>query len=368
MMAAIVFAIFTLLVIVFNYYSIENDFWFPELASNWGALDTATLMTLIISGIVFVGLSLFICYCLVRFRHKENSKAEYQIENNKLESWLAAVTTIGVIILLAPGLMVYSDLINEPEDSLKIEAIGEQWTWSFRLPGADGFFGKTHPKHFDLNNSFGLDPTDQYAQDDILIKSNILHLPIDKAVSLSLRSKDVLHDFYVPQFRVKMDMVPGQLTKLWFEPTIEGRYEILCAEYCGIQHTNMRGLVVVESEEKYKKWLSEQVIFANTSIDITSNSNNQEILSGENLSISLGCIACHSLDGSKNVGPSWKGIFGTERTLINGTKLLADHLYIEESIIKPNSKILMGFAPIMPIYNLDDKELDLIVEYIESLN
>lgn len=368
MAASIVFALFTIMVVFFNYYSIENQFWFPELASNWGDMDTATLMTLIISGIVFVVLSLFICYCLIRFRHRENSKAEYQIGNNKVEGWLIALTTIGVIALLAPGLMVYSQLINEPEDSLRIEAIGEQWTWSFRLPGADNTFGKTNPKHFGIKNSFGLDPDDKYAQDDILIQSSTLHLPVNQPIALSLRSKDVLHDFYVPQFRVKMDLVPGQLTNLWFEPTVEGEYEILCAEYCGLQHTYMRGLVVVESEEKYKQWLSEQIIFANTSLNLPPDADKQEIVSGEMLSIRLGCTACHSIDGSNGIGPSWKGVAGEERTLSNGEKVIADHYYLEESIVSPNSKVLQDYPPIMPSYGLSHEELDQIVEYIETLN
>ena len=368
MAASIVFALFTIFVILFNYYSIENQFWFPELASNWGDLDTATLITLTISGVVFVGLSLFICYCLIRFRHQENRKAVYQIENKKIEGWLIGLTTLGVIALLAPGLMVYNQLINEPEDSIRIEAIGEQWTWSFRLPGADNRFGKTNPKYFGIKNNFGLDPNDQYSQDDVLIESNVLHLPVNQPIALSLRSKDVLHDFYVPQFRVKMDLVPGQLTNLWFEPNVEGEYEILCAEYCGVQHTYMRGLVIVESREKYEQWLSEQITFANSLLSLSSNTNEQEIVSGEMLSIRLGCMACHSIDGSDGIGSSWKGLFGEERILTNGKTIIADREYLKESIVSPNSNILLDYPPIMPSYDLSDEELDQIIEFIQKLN
>ena len=364
MIIALIFVLFTLFVIALNYYSISNQFWFPELASNWGTMDTATLVTLIVSGVVFIFISLFVCYCLIRYRHRDNHRAEYEIENNKLENFLIVFTTLGVIALLAPGLVVYSDFVNAPDNAQKVEAIGEQWTWSFRFPGEDQIFGKTHPKHFSASNSFGIDPDDSYGMDDILIKSNSLHLPIGEPIDLSLRSKDVLHDFYVPQFRAKMDIVPGQLTKLWFTPTAVGEFEILCAEYCGVQHYNMRGTVIVEPEEDYKKWLSKQVIFANN----RSEKKVTDLLVGKDNAQSLGCIACHSLDGSVGVGPSWKGIAGTTRKLNNGEKILADHSYLEDSITQPNDKVLAGYPPIMPSYDLTHQELDEIVEFIESLN
>ena len=146
-------------------------------------------------------------------------------------------------------------------------------------------------------NTFGLDPDDPYGQDDILIRGGEVHLPINNKVVFQLRSKDVLHDFYVPQFRAKMDLVPGQQSNLWFEPTVLGTYEVACAEYCGTGHYAMRGVVVVDTEEDFKTWLAGQPTFAETM---------NEGANGEQIVQTLGCVACHSIDGSDGIGPTWK--------------------------------------------------------------
>jgi cytochrome c oxidase subunit 2 len=210
----------------------------------------------------FVAVILFMAYCLFRFRHQEGRRAAYEPENQKLEGWLAIGTTIAVIALLAPGLFVWGQFINVPEGAMEVEAMGQQWQWSFRFPGADNRLGATDALFIDANNPYGLNPNDPRGQDDILASGGDLHLPIGKPIKMLLRSIDVLHDFYVPEFRAKMDLVPGIVTYFWFTPTKTGEFEILCAAFCGTGHPQMRAKVVIESEDDFKTWLATQQTFA----------------------------------------------------------------------------------------------------------
>jgi cytochrome c oxidase subunit 2 len=138
-----------------------------------------------------------------------------------------------------------------------------QWGWQYRLPGNDGKLGTTSVRNINDNNPFGINLDDPYGADDILIQSDKLNLKNDKPVKILLRSVDVLHNWYVPQFRAKMDAVPGVVTYYWFEPNKLGEYEVLCAEYCGVGHYAMRGMVEVQDENNYQKWLDEQETFEN---------------------------------------------------------------------------------------------------------
>ncbi len=206
------------------------------LASNWGSIDTTITITLVITGIFFVAIVLFMAYCVYKYKAVPGRRSEYRPENKKLEWWLIGITTVAICALLAPGLIVYNDFVHVPANAVEFEAVGEQWRWSYRLPGKDKTFGRTSVKRIDENNTFGIDPSDAAGQDDILIAGNQIHVLINQPAKALLRSKDVLHDFYVPQFRAKMDLIPGQVTYFWFTPTVLGTFDILCAEYCGIGH------------------------------------------------------------------------------------------------------------------------------------
>ena len=148
-----------------------------------------------------------------------------------------------------------------PDNAAVIEATGQQWQWGFRFPGPDGVLGTAAVAHMSPDNSFGINPRDPHGRDDILIETSELHMPLGKPVKMVLRSKDVLHDFYVPQFRAKMDLVPGIVTYFWMTPTRTGTFEILCAELCGVGHHQMRGTVVVEEQAAFDAWLAEQMTF-----------------------------------------------------------------------------------------------------------
>jgi len=259
MIVAVILVIVVLGSILFTFMS---PFWFTPLASNWGSMDDTLIITFVITGTVFVAVTLFMAYAIFRFRHVEGRKAAYEPESKKLETWLTILTTIGISAMLAPGLIVWADYVNVPEDAVEVEAIGQQWYWTFRLPGEDGLLGKSDINHISYENPLGIDPEDPNGQDDVVIEGDEVHLVIDQPVKMLLRSVDVLHDFYVPQFRAKMDLVPGLVSYFWFVPTRTGTFEIICAEYCGTGHSVMRGKVIVEQEEDYQAWVAEQITFA----------------------------------------------------------------------------------------------------------
>jgi cytochrome c oxidase subunit II len=234
------------------------------IASNWGFIDDTMALTFWITGAGFVAVSLFVAYCLYRFRHVEGRRAVYEPENKKVEAWLGGVTTVAVVVLLAPGLLVWGQFITVPQGATEVEAVGVQWNWSFRLPGADGRLGSSDARYVDATNPLGVSPADPKGQDDRIVTNGELHLPLGKPVKMLLRSIDVLHDFYVPEIRAKMDLVPGIVTYFWFTPTKTGEFEILCAAYCGLGHPQMRGKLVVEQEPEYQAWLAAQQTFAQT--------------------------------------------------------------------------------------------------------
>ncbi len=237
-----------------------SPWWWTPIASNWGFIDTTIIITFWITGVVFIAIILFMAYCVWKFR--QGSQAEYRPENRKLEVWLTVLTSIGVIGMLAPGLIVWNDFVNVPDDATEVEVMGQQWQWSYRLPGEDGVLGASDIRSVDFDNPFGLDRSDPNGKDDILVPVGAeLYLPVDKPVKVLLRSLDVLHNFYVPEFRGKMDLVPGMVTYFWFTPTKTGTYEVLCAELCGVGHHIMRGTVVVADETDYLAWLQEQQTF-----------------------------------------------------------------------------------------------------------
>ena len=238
-----------------------TPWWWTEIASNWGAMDDTIILTFWVTGSVFCAVCLFMSYCVWKFRYNKDRKAEYEPENSKLEWGLTIFTTIGVCALLAPGLIVWAKYVDPPEDAFRIEVMAQQWYWNFRLPGEDGILGLSDFDNIDEDNTFGINLDDPNGLDDILIEGDDLHILKDRSIKLNLRSIDVLHNFYVPQFRAKMDMVPGMITTYWFTPIRTGVFEILCAEYCGTSHYAMRGWVSVDEEDDYQEWLSEQTTF-----------------------------------------------------------------------------------------------------------
>ena len=243
-------------------FHLLSPWWWTPIASNWRYIDETIIVTFWITGVVFVAVVLFMAYCVFRFRHREGRRAAFEPENKKLEWWLTVATAVGVAAMLAPGLFVWSQFVTVPPDATEIEVVAQQWRWSYRLPGNDGKLGTSDIRHIGPDNPLGVNPHDSDGQDDVVLEAEDLHLPIGKPVKVLLRAVDVLHDFYVPEFRAKMDMVPGSVTYFWFTPTRTGTFEALCAELCGTGHALMRGRVVVESEADHAAWLAGLRTFA----------------------------------------------------------------------------------------------------------
>jgi cytochrome c oxidase subunit II len=256
--------------------------------------------------------------------------------------------------------------VKPPQDATVLEVLGQQWQWRFRLPGADGKLGLSETRHVTSTNPFGLDPADPAGQDDILIAEQELHLPLGKPVHVILRSHDVLHDFYVPPFRARMNMVPGQISTFWFTPTEAGRYEAMCSQLCGVGHPNMRAVVVVEDAAGYQAWLQDKQTFAVTQRPPSTEGG--PVAQGRALAAAKGCVACHSTDGSPRVGPSWKDLFGKTENMRDGSTAFVDDAYLRAFIRDPQARGVKGFAPVMPKIPLTDEELAALVAYIKSLS
>ena len=285
------FAVVLILLVVGSLlFHVLSPWTFTELASNWGMVDFTVDITLYVTGFVFVAVNLFMAYCVIKFRYKKGNRSTYEPENKKLETWLTALTAVGVAAMLTPGLFVWAKFVEVPEDAHVVEAVGQQWHWTFRYPGDDGKFGEVDAERISADNPFGMDPDDPNGQDDKLVYSPQVHIPVDKPVKFLLRSKDVLHDFAVAQFRVKMDLVPGMQTFLWLTPTKTGRFEILCEEHCGLAHYTMRGAVMVDEPGDYATWLEQQPTYA----ELTAKPAGNASIGAAQYGV---CAACHGQQG-----------------------------------------------------------------------
>jgi cytochrome c oxidase subunit II len=353
---AIAFAL-VLLVIGTVAFHFLNPWWFTPIASNWQTMDDTVNLTFWVTGAVFVAVNLFMAYAIVRYRHRKGQarRAEYEPEYKKLEWWLIGLTSVGVAALLAPGLAVWAKFVTVPDDATVVEVVGQQWSWSFRLPGEDGVLGAIDAALIGADNPLGMDANDPRGQDDVLVFGPELHLPLGKPVKVLLRSKDVLHNFTVPQFRVKMDFVPGMVTFLWLTPTRSGEFEILCEELCGMGHFAMRGRVVVDDDDAYRTWLAGQRTLAQwlerPAADLAAGHATFAV-----------CSACHGLQAEGN-------------PVVNAPKLTGlPSWYLTRQVHNfqhgvrggaPGNDIATQMAAIAE--PLDDSTIDNVVAYIASL-
>ena len=364
-----VIAIVLLVIVVASVlFHLMAPWWTTPLASNWKAMDDTLTITIVITGVFFVVINLFVVYALWRFRHRAGRRAAYEPVNHKLERWLIGVTTVGIVALLAPGLKVYADYVRPPDDALEVEVLGQQWQWRFRFAGEGGKLGGSDARFFAPNNPFGIDPADAAGRDDILVDNNELHLPVNKPVKMLLRSHDVLHDFFVPNFRARQNIVPGQISQFWFTPTVPGRYEAMCAQLCGVGHPAMRGFVVVESQAQFEAWLARHPSFETTQSPpaATAEPTDPLVARGRALAQEKGCAACHSIDGSSGVGPTWKNLYGKTESLDDGSTAKVDEAFLRDFIRNPTARSIKGFPPVMPPIPLTDDEVDALVAHIKS--
>ena len=243
--------------LVSTYFFAAKTWWFPPYISEYGdAYDKHFMLTMTICGVIFVAAQLALAYTVFRYR-QHDGKAEYSHGNNALEVlWTstAAVLFIG-LVLWGQHIWVQAHIDPAPANAIQIEMWGQQFHWYVRYPGKDGKFGKTKPELMkeSTGHPLGVDPDDPAGKDDLVM--DIMEVPVNRPVEVILRSKDVIHSFYVRELRLKQDAVPGLENRLHFTASKIGTYEIPCAELCGLGHYQMRSLLKVVSEEDYEKWL-----------------------------------------------------------------------------------------------------------------
>jgi cytochrome c oxidase subunit II len=329
----LVVGILVIVMAVLTYFGLDAAGLMPVQASaqavsidwlwNWQIIAISFLFSLIVVPMV---------YSLVVFRRKkgETGDGEHIEGNTPLE---IAWTIVPLFIVLAFAYMgAYSlgETRRIDPNAMVVKVKAQQWVWTFEYP--------------------------EYG-----IISKELHLPVDKQVILKMESTDVIHSFWVPEFRVKQDVVPGRVTEYRITPTLIGDYKVRCAELCGSAHFSMENPVIVDSQADYDAWISEQSAIA---AEAAKTPEGQ----GKLLTVRNGCIGCHSLDGAKMTGPTWFGLYGANVELADGTTVIADDAYLAESILNSKAKEVAGFAPtVMPPYALSETEITSIIAYLKTL-
>jgi cytochrome c oxidase subunit 2 len=239
----------------------KYGWWLPPDVSVHGAdIDFMIIMIHWFMLVLFVGWGAFIAYCLVRFRERPGHVAVYEPIEAKPSKWIEiGVAAAEAIVLVAFAMPVWAKIKNDlPQDRnpVIVRAVAEQYKWLFHYPGQDGKFGKVAPEFYDDDNPAGLDLDDEDGIDDITVRG--FHFPVDRPVIVRLTSKDVIHSFKIPVMRVTQDVVPGMEMSIWFEAKDTGKFQLGCAQLCGLGHYEMKANVVIESKEDFQKWLDEE--------------------------------------------------------------------------------------------------------------
>lgn len=341
-----------------------------EIARSWDTLNVFLLVICVFFFLVVIGPMVFFA---IRYRFKPNRKVSTVSHNFTLEVIWTAIPTIILMVIFWWGWVVYRQMTFDlPQNHKQVRVVAKSWSWTFQYED-----GRT--------------------------TTNQLFVPVDTPVRLIMTSEinDVLHSFFVPNLRIKKDLVPGLYTNIWFKPEIVGQYQIFCTEYCGAGHSEMLGKLIVLSKEDYELWTWGKEIELPPAVGVgaipqppglvakaPSSSKKEEmgiqvamlgdaelpsmslVEQGEALAASRGCVACHSSEDRPGIGPSYVGLFGREVELADGTTVIADENYIRESIENPHAKIVKGYENVlMPPYPglLTELELNALMAYLKSL-
>jgi cytochrome c oxidase subunit II len=303
--------------------------------SQAGTIDTMFQAHFAIMAFLFALIMVIMLYAVFVFRRQpgDEEDADHVHGNTALEIIWTVIPTLMVIAFGIYGVIVFNDIRAEQEGEMVVEVIGRQWSWSF-----------SYPEYEDA-------------------PAGELVLPVNRPVVLHMVSEDVLHAFWVPEFRVKQDLLPGRVTELRFTPTIEGNYKLRCAEICGTEHAAMLADVRVVSQAEFDQFI----------IEAQDEPAWAELTPAERGEIWYGsergyaCLACHSLDGTPGAGPSWLGIYMAERPMTDGRVLIGDEEYLRLSILEPNADIVEGYQPnVMPL-NYGERFAEREAEFMDRL-
>lgn len=299
----------------------------PDQASSLaGSVDALYGFLWTLTIVVGVALTVLIMYFAVKYRRRDEEEIPRPVRaSHRLEAVWVGVPFVMAMGIFVWGASIYYRMYRPPEEAIDVYVVAKQWMWKFQ--------------HLDGHREI-----------------NELHVPVGRKVKLTMTTEDVIHSFYVPAFRVKMDVVPGKYSTIWFEPSKAGRYHLFCAEYCGTSHSGMIGWVEVMEAPEYQAWLG------------GGAQGGSLAESGEKLFQQLACNTCHKADGTGR-GPVLQGLFGQSVQLANGQKIVADEAYIRESILNPKAKIVSGYQPIMPTFQgqVSEEQLLQLIAYIHSL-
>ncbi len=295
-------------------------------------IDIIVILYALVNGVL-----LYSVFAFRRKRHDE-SEGSYFHSNTRLEIGWTIVPLIIVMYFAVLGAITLGQNLVKADDELNVKVTAQQWTWSFEYP-------------------------------DWKIASNELYLPVNRRVHFTLTSPDVTHSFWVPEFRLKQDAVPGMEKDLRLTPTRIGDYKVRCAELCGTGHAAMESPVRVVSADNFEIWRQKKLGIYKPAEGEAVETQDPAAL-GKQVAASAGCAACHSVDGSQLVGPTWKGLFGKTETMGDGSSMTVDDAYLHESIVDPSAKIVQGFQDLMPknfSQTLSPDEINGLIEYIKTL-
>jgi cytochrome c oxidase subunit 2 len=300
---------------------------YPEQASNFAPqVDNLVLFMIAVCAFFAVVICAAVIYFFFKYPRKRPDEIGAPIHGDmRLEITWIVLPFFLLMAMFGWGAVIYVDYRHTPADTLDVYVVGKQWMWRLQQPN-----GRK--------------------------EINELHVPVNRNVRLIMASEDVIHDFSVPSFRVKMDVVPGHYNTMWFRPTKPGRYHFFCSQYCGTNHAVMGGWVTVLEQDDYAKWLS------------GASASGDPVAIGQQLYTDLACNTCHLPDG-KGRGPSYYGVYGSQVKLADGSTVVADDNYIRESILQPNAKIVAGYQPVMPSFQglVTEDQMLALTAYIKSL-
>jgi cytochrome c oxidase subunit 2 len=285
------------------------------------------------------GLFLLVIAPLIAFaiHYKRRQKGQLAVSqrdhNTRLEVAWTALPVVYLTLIFHWGFVGYTKIYEAPVNAKQLRVEGKKWSWTVQYPDEDG--------NIEVGGT-GVE----------------IVVPVNQPVQLTMHSRDVLHSFFIPNFRVKQDVLPDRYSQIWFEATTIGEFPVLCAEYCGEKHSQMMAKIKVVSLDDYNAWVAKAK---------GANDNKSPLELGKDLYKKRGCNACHSVDGSPGIGPTFKGVYGHNVELANGTQVLADDNYIRESILEPSAKIVKGFSDgLMPKIAMPEKEIVGLIEFIKS--
>ena len=291
-------------------------------------VDNVFLYILLICVFLLGLITFLMVYFVVRYRRKKHPKPVDIEGSTWLEITWTVIPTLIVLTMFYYGLTGFEFLKKVPPGAMVVKVIARQWSWLFQYENG--------------------------------IRDTELRVPVGKPVNLHLNSLDVIHGFYIPAFRIKQDVVPGMTNTLWFQPTQIGTYDIMCSQYCGLEHSHMLSKMIVLPEEQFTNW------YQGKKKEVTAKGPVQ----GSHLYEVKGCVACHSADGSPRVGPTFKGLLGKKEKVTSGGKketAVVDEAFIRKFISEPNVVHIEGYPPIMPKISMTNEELTALVDYIKSL-